>query len=351
MRSRNDPSFLARIRRILGPEPRPLAQPAPASPLVADTEFVSDESVAAHSLFSIRMLPPNYAETPAQALTNLLNLLGTFLDTSVTPTPSVYAVSVIERPLGVGNHEGIDPGDPLGVVEIKGRRLEVIARFELTGADALAVNNRVTTLQGELLALKDTLFTQGVLKITSLDSSLAEENPAGSGNWRRTTDYRVLYEYQYADTDNALGLITRIEAGDVGPGEMMVITRADTVRWGNETAANLVLRHGTRVSAIDIWACLPAAWDGAAVTLIANSNGVITQQNFTTLRDFVNAFDLASEQVLLGTNAFSVGRMSFPNAAFPNPIILSGGANEFRIEYAEESLNGEAIVYLRVQGG
>jgi hypothetical protein len=262
----------------------------------------------------------------------------------------VTAVSVVERALGVGNRRGIS-SDPMGIVELKGGRLDAVVRFALGASDEAAVNNAIAALQGDLLAAKDTLFTQSVLKMTALESSAAAEFPEGSGTWRRTADYRVLYEYQFASTDDAHGLIARIEVGDVGPGEAMVITRADFVRWGDDTAADLVLRTGTQVTAIDIWAFLPATFNGAAVTITATVNGVVTQQNFATLRDFVNAFALATEPVVLGANAFSVGTMTFPNAAFPDPITLAGGANEFRIAYADAAFAESAIVYLRVHGG
>jgi hypothetical protein len=133
--------------------------------------------------------------------------------------------------------------------------------------------------------------------------------------------------------------------------ELTVVTD-EMVRWDFESAPTLELRrvlHGiSNVGSLTILAFLPAGFDGDPVDILTSVGGVPRQVSFLSTRDFLNAFELELEPVELNGQQYSVGRMVFPSADFPDPIVLAGGEDFFRVTYASPPLdNPDAVVYLR----
>jgi hypothetical protein len=74
-------------------------------------------------------------------------------------------------------------------------------------------------------------------------------------------------------------------------------------------------------------------------------------RSFGSVRAFCDAFAPAPDPVALGGHLYRAGRMTFPNADFPDPIVLSGGTDVFRIQSVTMALDSGAIVYVRALRG
>lgn len=298
-----------------------------------------------------------------QALADMLAVLEEYLQG--LPSPSVSVASVTERALAVGNRRGTERRGSFAVLALKGGRLEAVVRFQFLADESADVDAAVKTLQERLLAARDDLWAAGFLRIAAEETSLAE-HVSGLDAWRKTADYRILYEFHYEDSEGAESLIARIpidsdlEERDSPQRETTVVTD-EMMRWDNQAAPALEVRPGVRhpfrVSALFIIAFLPDGWNGQEVTVSASVGGAVREQTFASVGEFRDAFDLEKEEgedelklktVELGGNLYVAGRLVFPNADFPDPIMLKGGEDVFHISYAAPAFDNDAVVYLRV---
>lgn len=307
----------------------------------------------------------------AKGIQDMLDALRDFLPSpaSALPEPSVSVVSVEERGVGVGNRLSNEMRNSFSTTVLKGGRLDAVVRFQLWASTPDAVDQLIDTLHGELLAAKDALRliiqedepqVGSFLNIALGETSLADffQNLApGLSGWRKTANYKVLYEFRYPDTEGAESLIHRIPIAVNSHGESTVVTD-EIIRWDGESAPALAV-SGTsqdlfQVGALTILAFLPEGWDGDQVIVSATVNGTARERVFASVRDFLNAFDLDETPVTLGGNPYLSGRLAFPNADFPDPIILRGD-DVLRIRYVDpvnadnpRLSNGNAVAYLRV---
>jgi hypothetical protein len=210
--------------------------------------------------------------TMMAALTNILPPIPPppALPAQPLPARGVSLVGVTEKTVGLGNRLGIETKGPLSVSVLKGVRLDAVVRFQFWGADPAEADARITEMHGLLLVERDQLKRQGFLTITGEETSLAENVPTIPA-WRKTANYRVLYEFPYKDTDDAGGLIARIPIDiDSIFNETTVVTD-EMVHWDNEFARNLEVRRNAsgafHVGELVILAFLPALWNGDGVTI------------------------------------------------------------------------------------
>jgi hypothetical protein len=300
------------------------------------------------------------APTLDQVVANMMDALDNLLP-AIPPPPAppaqpvpergVSLVSVTEKTVGLGNRLGIETQGPLSILVLKGVRLDAVVRFQFWGSDPAEADTRITEMHGLLLAAKDQLKAQGFLTITGDETSLAENVPTISA-WRKTASYRVLYEFPYKDTDDAGGLIARIPININSIFNETTVVTDNMAHWDNEFARTLEIRRSVssafQVGELEILAFLPVLWDGDGVTISSFVGGVLRQRSFASVRDFRDAFILEPGTIELGGFPFRAGRMVFPNADFPDPILLAGGEDFFRIAYASPPLdNINAGVYLR----
>jgi hypothetical protein len=291
------------------------------------------------------------------------------------PAPAVSVVSATERTVGLGHRRGTEPCGSFAIVALKGGRLDAVVRFQCWASDPEGVDLKIKALHERLLQARDTLWvprprdgwSTRFLRLAAEGASLAEHIPSLNA-WRKTADYRALYEFHYEDADGAESLIARIPiAIDDEYGESTVVTD-EMVRWDSWKAPTLEVHGGVRhvfhVGALSILAYLPDGWNGKGVTVSVSVGGIVRTQPFESVRQFRDAFDLEKEEgeeeklkmVTLGTKPYVAGRMVFPNTDFPDPIVLKGGEDVFRVRYADpdegfRSEDGEetdAVVYLRV---
>lgn len=267
------------------------------------------------------------------------------------PTPGVSIVSVAERTVGLGNRRGTNAVGPFAVLALKGVRLDAVVRYQYWAGDPAGADALISGLQTRLGTADEQLRALGFLRIAGEGTSLAE-NIATLNAWRKTADYRVLYEFRYQDADGAESLIARIPIDINSEFNESTSVSDEMIRWDNLRAPVLSVRRGRhsvlQVGALNILAFLPAGWNGNAVTLTASVNGTVTQQIFASVRDFLNAFELETQVVELGGAPYREGRIVFPNPNFPAPIILRTDQDFFRITYSSPSFDSQAVVYLRV---
>ncbi|WP_429885865.1 hypothetical protein [Geoalkalibacter halelectricus] len=329
--------------------------------------------------------PGDQVHTPDQAVTALLNQLSTYLNPSGAglPDAGVSTVSVAERTLGLGNRRGNEQAAGFAILSLKGGRIEAVVRFQLWAGDPLGADAVVADLQGRLLAARTELWDLGFLVITQLDTSLAENIPSLSA-WRKTTDFKVLYEYRYRDLDGAESLIARIPIHvdpeeSPSPARETTTVRDQIVRWDEQGAEALSVagqRHRqVRIRGLAALAYLPPGFSSAEVrvarllrdnpappTSFANwadfvdavtdpsspeRHGEIT---FADLDPFFAEFAPAGDPIPLGDwDEDGVTDEYRPlMLAFSRPLILGGSNEMLRISYDDSAFSAPAVVYLRI---
>jgi hypothetical protein len=280
---------------------------------------------------------------------------------SSLPARSLSLVSVTERTVGLGNRRGTDTVGPFAVLALKGVRLEAIVRYQFWGTGPAETDALVSALQGQLGAASTQLRTRGFLHIAAENSSLAE-HVASLGFWRRTADYRVLFEFHYQDADGAESLIARIPIDIDSTFKDSTSVTDEMTRWDDVEAPELFVRRKRArtltVNELTLLAHLPDGWNGKPVTMTVIIEGATTAHIFTSAREFTDAFTPEPEAgpVMLGGKDYREGSMKFPNPIFPFSITLSGDEDVFSITYnapkfandSDVNIPSEAVVYLRV---
>lgn len=296
------------------------------------------------------MIPSLGAPPLADVVTEMLGHLETRMPGgpgAPVPDPSVSVVSLSEKALGLGNRRGNEGRDRLPLVALKGGHLDAEVRFQLWGDGPGQVDGAFGTLRQNLLTDQDALRSAGFLLLDGTGATPAEPFP-DPGGWRGTADYRVLYEYRYAETEGAEGLIARI-AVDLDGSAFSVTDHM--ALWDKHGAADLEVRRGGRRSltlgGLYVVSFLPAGWDGAQLQVRSRAEGVIRQRTFADVRTFVAEVVPDGDPLELGAKTFHAGRIELPT-----PLTLSRGSDFFRISYAEPRLNDagadtEAALYLR----
>ncbi|MCA1567694.1 MAG: hypothetical protein LC803_19025 [Acidobacteria bacterium] len=272
------------------------------------------------------------------------------------PQPSLSLVSVTERAVGIGNLRGTGMVGPFNVRSLKGVQLDAVVRFQYWAETPEESDALVTGLQGRLRSAGNELRAAGFLRIEAAGITVAESVAAVNDFWRKSADYRVLYEFQYEDNDDALGLIAKIPVDVAGFFANPMEITDDMVRWDDVAAPALAVRgSGTRprrLSALTAVAFLPdtpAIWDGLGVTVRVSVGGVEDEQNFASVRSFLDAFDELEGTIVLNGNSYFAGRLPLEAVGFPValPFILKGD-DFLTVSYSDEKFDGDAIFYLRV---
>lgn len=363
---------------------RPEAEPPGEEP---PTELTPGEipKLPAPEAATAAALTTNSAPALDQVLTDMLAVLNNYLPAPAPPlpAPNVSVTSLAERPLAIGNHRGTERRGPFAVVALKGGRLDAVVRFQLWGNDPDEVNIAIETLHGRLLAARDELWAAGFLRFAAEATSLAE-HMATLEAWYKTTNYKILYEFHYQDTDGAESIITRIpihsdpEERDSLQRETTVVTD-EMVRWDNEEAQPLEVtasvRASVRVTGLAILAYLPPSWTGNQITLarldrestdppttyltLAEFHTAVTdpvnpdhhaQVTFASPVDFLAEFAPIGDPLELGDwdedgrpDEYQPGAL-----VFDPPIRLERGDDLIRLSYQDAAFDTPAVVYLRV---
>jgi hypothetical protein len=303
----------------------------------------------------VAVIPSDGAPPLADVVTDLLDALRPRIPAgpgAPVPDSGVSVVSLTERSVGIGNRRGNDERGPFPLIALKGGRLEAEVRFQLWAAGPADVDTAAQALQQTLLTDRDALRTAGFLRLDGAGTTPAEQQLFGPDAWRGTADYRVLYEYHWADTDGALGLIARIPIRIDGDLASETTTVTDHMAlWDTHGAPDLEVRQGghrtVTIRGLYVVSFLPVGWDGAQVELRSRSNGLLRQRTFTDVRALLAELTAGGDPVQLGTKTFETGRLDFAE-----PVTIARGSDFFRVHYADDRLNDagadtEAALYLR----
>ena len=303
------------------------------------------------------------------AVKALLDALKTYLPAAGAglPAPTVAIASVMERSLGLNNRRGEDTRAGFGVVELKGGRLDAVARFELWGAQPGAVEQALQDLIQRLLSDRDNLWLAGFLRI-SLESTSSSENVPAIPAWRQTADMRVLFEFHFEDSDDSQGLIARIPIHINSTYNESTTVTDEMARWDNQAAPSLSVRGPVTTSQLSALVFIAGPAPGGTVTLTRTFDGAPgPPTQFTTLATFLAAISGAHAQrnaqlVFASWNNFmaifspsgtpitlGADRYSPFEAALSPGIPLGGFEDVFEIRYQRAALEVNAIVYLRAR--
>jgi hypothetical protein len=312
---------------------------------------------------------------PDQALRDLLVIMQSLL--LQTPGPpgipndAVSIASVTERALAVGNWRGNDRRGPLAGVALKGGRLDAVVRFQFWGSDPTTVETASSELLERLMARKEEFREKGLLQIKAENTAPIEPvvlTALTEDAWRKTSDYRVLYEFHFEDTDGASSLISTIPVAiDNQFGESMTITD-DMVRWDKTGAHALVIRGPFNLVGLTALAFIPGAVPTGTVTLTRTFDGAagaptthptlaaflvaVTGGNperhalvtFPTVSSFLTAFTSAGDPVEMGA---APDKYSPLTLAFIPGIDLPAVADHFDVTFLNPPFDQLAVVYLR----
>ncbi len=309
---------------------------------------------------------------PGQVVAKMLGILAGEIPPGQAPfEPTITAVSVAERPLGVGNRRGNERRGPWGSMALKGLHLEGEVRFQLWGRNPMEADNAVVKLHQNLLAAGDRLrgADYRFLRVAATETSLAE-HVGELDAWRKAASFRVLYEHQYQNSDGALSLIARIPI-DCDPQRETTVVTGEMVRWDRDGAPALRLRGPGRFGRISALAHLPAT-PGGSVTLLRTFDGATgapakranldrflktvsgpeparrhVRVRIPDLGTFLAALD-PGDPVTLGDGDGDRRHDAGARILAP-PVILEGSGDRLEISYRGAAFGPAGVLYLRVE--
>jgi len=363
---RNEPAPASASEAAVSPGETPPGDAGqPVSPAPATEEPATPFAAEAFALPAIAESPPPPHDA-GPFVDRLIGpeVLGRFLppDRSGLPPNSLSLVSLAYRSGGIGGRHGLLRSGGFDVAELRGGWIEAVVRYDVWDADPAATAAAIATIQAAVLTGGLRLRREGVLHLQLVE--VADGDRGAIAGWRKTADYRVLYEYRFQDTDGAASLIARIP---VDSGTDMSLARALDVihdwmvRWDDEGTPELVVRpaprHTLRITGLLIAAFLPDGGPAGTVTQTIVQAGGTSTTTFPSLGDLIASFttldatldlvhppDPLAEGEVQEVRPFVVGRMSFSP-----PVILKGDGDRFRLRYdgADFPPGGRSQVYLR----
>jgi hypothetical protein len=292
------------------------------------------------------------------------------------PAASLSLVSVVERPVGLGNYVGMDQRGPFSVAVLKGLRLEAVARYQLWAATPTDVEQAINDLITRLLGDRETLRQEGFLRV-QLKHSGVSENVFAEDAWRQSVEFEVLFEFPFVDADDAESLMARIPITIKDHINESTLVTGDLTRWDNESAPSLPLRGTLHIGRLFALAFVPAAAPAGTVTLTRTFEGAtgpppihpdlpaflaaVTDPNnparegqvvFASLNAFLSAFTAAGDTVTLGDWDQNLLLDEYQALELPiePPIKLPNVADRLEIAYdLTPSATDFAVVYLGVR--
>ncbi|MEP7765540.1 hypothetical protein [Sanguibacter sp. 25GB23B1] len=321
----------------------------------------------------------------ADVVSSMLAELGARLPAAAAtvPVPNVTLEQVVRRPVGLGDLVGSEPTAAAGARTIRGGRLDARVRFQVWAATSPDVDAAMLTLHSTLLDDTQDLRSAGFLKLAATGTTLAEHVQVLPA-WRKATSFDVVYEYRYADADDAASLLTTIPvttgALPSGPGASLDETEVVTgplVRWDDEAAPPLVVRGPTAVTAIGALAWVPGTVPGGSIQILRTTGGApapladldafLAAVGGTTPTHTEASVTLAPSAALAALGAPTPGPSlgDWDVDAVPDsyagherlldaPIVLPTGGDRLEISYTPPpgpatGLDQTAVVYLHVR--
>jgi hypothetical protein len=330
------------------------------------------------------------APSPDKVLSDLLALLEAYLPQHVSPlpAPSISITNLTERPLAIGNWRGVTNRRQLAEAALKGGRLDAEVCIQLWASNPGETDTIANELHKRFFAARNELWKAGLLRLIAKDSSVPERTRMGgifSGRaWRKTSDYKVLYEFHYEETEGAESILVRIPIHSDFEHYNSVIRETTVVtdeiaRWDDEGALTLEVSGSSatfaRVAGLTILAYLISGWSGNQVTLARLRRGLTedpttypdltdfheavtrktdpdrhAQVKFDSIAEFLEAFSLVGDPIALGDWDQDGARDLYQpgSLGFDPPIVLESGDDLMRLSYQNAAFDAKAVVYLRV---
>lgn len=306
----------------------------------------------------------------ADALQAMLDEMAKSLPAFVPglPHPSVSAVTVTQRTLGLGNFRAEDTRGGFTPAVLMGGRIDALLRFQLWDAGPGEVESATQALTAGLLGRRDDLFTKGFLRF-NLKSIAPSESIAEPSAWRQNSEFQVLYEYQFADSD-ADSLIARIPIRLQEQFDESTEVTDEMTRWDKDAALALAVRGPSAVGGLSALDFIPAAPTGT-VTVLRTFDGAAgppavhltwpdflsaatgpgpserhSQIVFASLTSFLAVFVAEGDPVVLGTDSYKERKAGIDPA-----ILLPDAADRFQITFQNAAFDKPAILYLRATRG
>ena len=305
----------------------------------------------------------------------MLSALDTFLPAGAggLPAPSVIMVNLRERSAGIGHHLGTASVADFGIVALKGLRLEGVARFQLWAASPADIDSAIASLNMRILAGRDSLRSQGFLKIDMKDAKPGQNIP--DVGWRRSADYRVLYEFPYQGTDDSESLLARIPIGINSIFNEFTLVTDRMARWDDLSAPKLATRGPVAITTLSALSFIPGASPTGSVTLTRTFDGATgaptpsasmadflnkvggdapaekhASVTFASLTAFLGALGPAGAPITLGDwDGNGIPDQYQPlTLDIQGPIRLAGAGDRFEITYSDPAFDHTAVLYLRL---
>ncbi|HXF40081.1 MAG TPA: hypothetical protein VN687_10240 [Blastocatellia bacterium] len=296
------------------------------------------------------------------------------------PLPNLSFVSVTERSVGIGNRVGSELRGTFGVLALKGVRVEVVLRFQLWANSPTDVDDAVQTLIGDLLADRDELRKQGVLRL-ALKSVGTSDTPGGGDTWRQSIEFSLLYEEPFSDTDGAESLIAQIPIKINSEFDETTVVTDEMIRWDDKddtSAPPLILRGPVQIGDLSSLyfqqGTGPGTAPGGSVTVRRTFDGPSGQANtpasfddflaavcdpaapdrnaefvFNSLADFLAVFGPGGDPVILGDWKDDTALDDYQSLALKidPPIKLPLATDRFEIVFQHKKFDQPAVLYLR----
>jgi hypothetical protein len=305
----------------------------------------------------------------------MLTTLGKYLPAGVAglPVSTVALASMAEQSVGIGRIRGSDAAGPFGAISLKAVRLDALAHFQLWAQDLAKSDRGIGDLNMRLMADRETLRAAGLLRFSLEKTGLSEFLPEPIGAWRAGADYRVLYEFDFQDGDDAQGLIASIPVSiDSGLAQSMTISD-EMMRWDNKAAPPLLVRGPGSIGCLSLLVFVPGPPPTGAVSLTRTFDGAGNPKNFATLSAFFKATSGSSppeRNATISLASFTEFRNAFTNLGDPiamgdldsngvadlykplalriDPAIqLARTSDRFEVAYKGVKFNQLAAAYLR----
>ena len=202
-------------------------------------------------------------------INTLIELLEPYLPSQVPPLPNatVTVVQVVEQPSGLGRWIGNESRGGFTAVALKGTQFDAVIRFQVWAPLPDVVSAQVATLQQQLLDDRNSLRAGGMLSFSVQETSLPQFESTLNG-WTQTSDYKILFEYQFEITDGAESLIARVPVGVSNPFLDSTVVTGQLVRWDDLTANSLSLAGRKTLRQLSAFAfTLPGSEPNGGVTL------------------------------------------------------------------------------------
>jgi len=331
------------------------------------------------------MAPPVEAPPVQRVVNDLLDLLDTFLPDPPSvnvPRGMVSLAGLTERSVGVGNWRGTEARAQMGLIGLKGGRLEALVRFQVWGSTPAEVNAQARDLNTRLLAGRKVLADAGVLRIT-LGSVPPSTFSPGLQLWGDQSDFRVLFEYDYEDSEGTESLIARIpiesdlEHALSAAHEVTVVTD-ELARWDDAGPAPALTVRGPRsIGRISALSFVPQTPPSGSVVVRRTADGAAgppsdfssfdafldavagagtpnrdARMTFPTLTDFLTA--LGPPEALLNLGDWNLDNVldSYEprSRRLEAAIQLPTSGDRLDITYPDAMFDHMAVLYVRLSG-